>query len=69
VIIKRRLDYEALPAGDKTISVDVMARSRDLQRSAVATIRINVQDLNDNEPKFDQMVRISFEASCKKWML
>ncbi|WAQ96411.1 CAD87-like protein, partial [Mya arenaria] len=55
VIIKKRIDYETLPALDKTISVVVLAISRNEDRTATATVIIDVQDLNDNEPQFDRL--------------
>lgn len=51
--IKKPLDYETLPAG-KQISVVVEAISD--TRTGTATIKINVQDLNDNPPVFQQQV-------------
>ncbi|XP_053385774.1 cadherin-23-like isoform X2 [Mercenaria mercenaria] len=53
VFVKKPLDYEELPPGNKELSVTVVALSRDLTKNTTATVNVKVLDLNDNAPVFE----------------
>lgn len=58
--LNQRLDYEDLP--EKVLAFDVKAvigLDKNNQRSSIATVIINVQDINDNSPVFSQNVSLS----------
>lgn len=55
VILKKRLDYEALAeSGSAEFELQVRANSADRQRSTISRVNITVENVNDNSPIFDQ---------------
>ncbi|XP_068148728.1 cadherin-87A [Drosophila tropicalis] len=56
VILKKRLDYEALAESGTgpEFELQVRANSADRQRSTISRINITVENVNDNSPTFDQ---------------
>lgn len=54
VFLEKRLDYEAL--NETVIQFTVRAISMDEQRMTVTKVKINVENVNDNSPEFDQKI-------------
>ncbi|KAH8322014.1 hypothetical protein KR059_000394 [Drosophila kikkawai] len=54
VILKKRLDYEALGESGPDFELQVRANSADRQRSTVSRVNITVENVNDNSPRFEQ---------------
>lgn len=51
VLLNRRLDYESMPVKSFTFQVRAVAEG---ELSSVATVTIDVEDVNDHTPSFDQ---------------
>jgi len=60
VILKKRLDYEALGDTGPEFELQVRANSADRQRSTVSRVNITVENVNDNSPRFE---RNSYQAT------
>lgn len=52
IVLKKRLDYEALNETD--IEFSVKATSTDGTRETVTVVRVSVENVNDNAPEFEQ---------------
>ncbi|XP_017481610.1 PREDICTED: cadherin-23, partial [Rhagoletis zephyria] len=53
IILKKRLDYEALEAGKTEFDFQVKATSADGQRTTITRVNITVENVNDNSPTFE----------------
>ncbi|KAG0425436.1 hypothetical protein HPB47_027381 [Ixodes persulcatus] len=68
VTLNQRLDYEDLP--EKVLAFDVKAvigLDKNNQRSSIATVIINVQDINDNSPVFSQNSYVTTVSEATKY--
>lgn len=68
VTLNRRLDYEDLP--EKVLAFDVKAvigLDKNTQRSSIATVIINVQDINDNSPVFSQNSYVTTVSEASRY--
>ncbi|XP_024085574.1 cadherin-23-like [Cimex lectularius] len=52
IVTLKKIDYESML--DKTISFRVEATSADGQRSSIAQVHLNIEDINDNTPQFEK---------------
>ncbi|XP_050337354.1 cadherin-23 [Bactrocera neohumeralis] len=54
IILKKRLDYEALETGKTEFDFQIKATSADGQRSTITRVNITVENVNDNSPIFEE---------------
>ncbi|XP_004530778.1 cadherin-23 [Ceratitis capitata] len=54
IILRKRLDYEALETGKTEFDFQVKATSADGQRSTITKVNITVENVNDNSPIFEE---------------
>lgn len=54
IILKKRLDYEMLNAGETYFLFQVRANALNGQRSTTTRVNITVENVNDNSPTFEQ---------------
>ncbi|KAM7355169.1 cadherin 74A isoform 1-T1 [Cochliomyia hominivorax] len=55
VILRKRLDYEALEEGKTQYEFQVKANAPDMQRSTVTNVNVTVENVNDNTPIFEEL--------------
>ncbi|XP_077533203.1 cadherin 74A [Haemaphysalis longicornis] len=68
VTLNQRLDYEELP--EKVLAFDVKAiigQDKNSQKSSIATVIINVQDINDNSPVFSQNSYVTMVSEATQY--
>ncbi|KAK8778265.1 hypothetical protein V5799_020393 [Amblyomma americanum] len=68
VTLNQRLDYEELP--EKVLAFDVKAiigQDKNNQKSSIATVIINVQDINDNSPVFSQNSYVTMVSEATQY--
>lgn len=55
VILRKRLDYEALEQGKTQFEFQVKANAPDLQRSTITKVNVTIENVNDNSPMFEDL--------------